>query len=612
MKKIILTLLCLLAIGSLNAANKYRYHTKWISTTSYWGSQTWRNYNYEGNSGSLFSVYYETEDDDSQYYWGSNGEGDWQRVRVTCSNANYKVIRLFITGPGQRNGTKADEKTNCTNGGLYYSTNNVKSGDNAYSNPDRATSRSSMSLKTIEWVGSTNDFTINKIDDNFRGEYFMIFYSKALNSSNYSITVSAEYNPDGVATPTIKIIDKETGKEIPSSEFNWEYVAPCDGKTAGNYPGGIRITSKSEDISGVLNADITIKAADMSSVTVTPSSSTTPPQLEWTGMQVNPMPLFTLTKGSKTLVEGVDYDWYITPTGSSPSAQRVIDAGRYTLVMTGKGNYTGTITRVFDLTKNMSKPEATTGIHFNLPEQILGTGKELKNIDIEIVDSKTKKTLEITDDYNVSYYSDEALTTPVTSMTAEGKYWVKVTGKAPCYSGETKKAFFVVNEYQTVTPTGMPTMTVHVISAGYPVATESPTGVVIPGTVMVARQVSGDPAVAANATAAKIPVDMTVTVGSTNLTFNVVGIENNAFAGCEMIRYIDSDIPEALWTPSSLDRKVPDTPFYGVPVHTLVYLNGSVVSGENYVYKIAPGNYRCEKYHIYEDLSSKQTDFSDD
>ena len=53
MKKIILTLLCLLAIGSLNAANKYRYHTKWISTTSYWGSQTWRNYNYEGNSGSL-------------------------------------------------------------------------------------------------------------------------------------------------------------------------------------------------------------------------------------------------------------------------------------------------------------------------------------------------------------------------------------------------------------------------------------------------------------------------------------------------------------------------------------------------------------------------------
>ena len=46
----------MLAIGTLNAANSYRYHTKWISTASYWGSQSWRNYNYEGNSGSLFSV----------------------------------------------------------------------------------------------------------------------------------------------------------------------------------------------------------------------------------------------------------------------------------------------------------------------------------------------------------------------------------------------------------------------------------------------------------------------------------------------------------------------------------------------------------------------------
>jgi len=623
MKKTILTLLCMLAIGTLNAANSYRYHTKWISTASYWGSQSWRNYNYEGNSGSLFSVYYETEDDDSQEYWGSNGEGNWQKVRVTCGNANYKLIRLFITGPGMRNGSKADQGTNCSNGTLYYSTNDLKSGDNTYNNPDRATSAKSKSLRSIEWVGNSNDFTINKIDDNFRGQYFMIFYSKVFNASNFNVTVSAEYNPGGTK-PTIKVVDKDTGKEIPASEFNWEWVAPCDGTKAGNYAGGIKITSKSDDLSGSFTADVVIKPADMSTVSVTSGSTSTPPSINWTGNQINPISLFTLKKGSTTLAEGVDYDWYITPLGSSTSPQRVIDAGRYTMVMTGKGNFSGTITRVFDVTKPMSMAESTSGIHFNLPEQIL-SGTALKEFNLEIKDTKTNQTLTLGDDYTVKYYAckggggadkyDIGAETTLSSINAEGKYWVKVAGKAPYYSGEINKAFYVVNEFQKVTPTtptGMPEMTMHVTSAGYPVAAESPTGAIVPGTVAVSRSKDDKPAVAANSTAAKIPTNMSSTVADQTITFNVVGIQNNAFAGCDMLRWLDSDIPESLWTPSSLERKVPNTPFYGLPVHTLVYLNGSVVSGENYVYKIAPGNYRCEKYHIYEDLSSKQTDFSDD
>lgn len=88
-------------------------------------------------------------------------------------------------------------------------------------------------------------------------------------------------------------------------------------ESSGIYPGGIKLTSRSEDITGSLYADVTIKAADMSAVNITSTSGTTPPSIDWTGGQLNPMSIFTLKLGSKTLVDGVDYDWYVTPTSTS-------------------------------------------------------------------------------------------------------------------------------------------------------------------------------------------------------------------------------------------------------------------------------------------------------
>ena len=612
MKKTIITLLSLMALGNAHAA--YRYDTGWIETRTNWASGSSRTY-LNGN----FTVTYWTEDDDAQTYWGSNGEGDWQQVR-SRSNGDYKMIRVFITGPGQRNGSKPDESTYTNNGTLYYSSNGGTS--ITPSSISHNSSRSSKNLSTIDWIGNSTDFTIYKIDDNFRGEYFKIFYSKPLNANNYDVIVTANYNPDGAATPVIKVKDKITGETIPASDFDWSYVAPCDGKTAGTYPGGIKLTSRSEDITGSLYADVTIKPADMSTVNVTSTSGTTPPSIDWTGGQLNPMSMFTLKLGSKTLVDGVDYDWYVTPTSTSTSTQRVVDPGRYTLVMVGKGNYQGTITRLFDVTKPMSMAESLSGIHFDLPEQILRGTTGLNTFNLEVKDNKTHQTLLENEDYTLTYYACKGgdgtdkydigtATTTLAGMTTEGKYWVKVAGKAPKYSGEINKAFYVVNQYQTVTPTDMPAVTMLVTDAGYPVAAESPTGAVIPGKVIVSRDKDDNPAIAPASTSAKIPEEMTSTIADKDMTFTVAGIGNDAFAGCATLRWIDSDIPAALWTPASLDRKIANTPFYGLPVHTLVYLNGTTVKGENYIYKITPSSYRCEKYHIYEDVSGKQTEYSD-
>lgn len=612
----------MLAIG--NAHADYRYYTEWISTSSNWSSGSTRY-----NTNNNFAVTYWTEDGDSQEYWGSNGQGNWQKVRFQ-STGDYTIIRVFISGPGQRNGSKPDQDTKVAEneGKLYYSSNGTGNENDVPtitpSSISHNSSRSSKDLKTIDWIGSSKYFTIEKIDDNFRGRYFRIFYSKPLNTTNYEVSVTANYTPGAKATPVVKVKDRATGAIIPASDFEVEYQAPCDGKSAGTFANGIKLTPKTlvNDITGSMLLSITIKPADMSKVTVTSTSTANPAQINWTGSQINPMSNFTLKYGETALVDGVDYDWYITPTSTSTSTQRVVEQGRYTLVMIGKGNYSGTVTKLFDVVKPMSMAEATSGIHFDLPQQILTGATGLSTFNIDVTDKKAKQTLTEGTDYTLTYYpckggdgSDKynigTTATTLSAMTAEGKYWVKVTGKAPKYAGEIDKAFYVVNQYQEVTPTDMPKVTLLVTDPGYPVAAESPTGSVIPGTVIVSRTAADEPAIDPASTSAKIPENMTKEISDQPNTFTIAGIGNGAFAGCATLRWIDSDIPAALWTPSSLDRKIDGTPFFGLPLHTLVYLNGTTVKGENYVYKIASDNYRCEKYHIYEDISGHQTDYSD-
>ena len=621
-KKTLLLLLVMLLATTGTVSAKYRYHTKWIPTATNWASESWRYYDVNGNSGNDFQVYYETEDGDSQEYWGSNGEGNWQKARFQGNS--YKMVRVLITGPGQRNGSKADQDTQCDNGTLYYSSNNVKSGDNAFNEPNRATDRKTKQLTTIEWVGSSTDFTIEKIDDNFRGEYFMIFYSKPFNSNNYTVNVSANYNPGGAAIPDIEIVDILTGETIPASDFDYEYVAPCDGKTAGTFPDGIRLTPRSEDMEGSLLATVVIEPADLSNVTVVKKNpdgqeTTGIPYIYWTGGELDPMAQstlpITLKAGDVTLTPGEDFDYYVTPTGTSTSPQTAVEVGRYTLVITGKGSYVGTLTQLFDIKKDMSKAESITGIHYDLPAQVTkGTG--LTEFNLEVTDNDTHQTLNLDEDYTLNYYTDEGLTnaTTLAAMT-EGKYWVKITGKAPKYDENTymKKAFFVVNEYQTIpATTTSPAIAVRVTDPGFPAATDSPTGEVVPGSILVSQQSDGKPAIATTSTQVEIPADATFTIGETALKFNVLGIANNALVGCNTLRWLDSMIPAETWTPTSLDRTVMDTPFYGIPLHTLVYLFGTNITGENYIYKVGSNDYRSSLYHIYEDVSGKQTKYSDE
>ena len=128
----------------------------------------------------------------------------------------------------------------------------------------------------------------------------------------------------------------------------------------------------------------------------------------------------------------------------------------------------------------------------------------------------------------------------------------------------------------------------------------------------------GDAAVASNAKQVYIPGTQDVSVpnsdeeGNTKITFDVTGIANGAFKGCNEIRYIDGTEIQN-YVPSSLDRAVQNTPFEGLPKQTLVYLSGSTVEGENYIWKTTDeGDFRCETYKIYDDVNGNQLGFNDE
>jgi len=355
-----------------------------------------------------------------------------------------------------------------------------------------------------------------------------------------------------------------------------------------------------------------------------------------------------------TLVKGTDYDVYTT-VESTPGKFK--NEGRYTIVFVGKGNYAGVVTKTFDVKKQLSADEATTGIHYAIPDQILtlnttNSKYELKEFAIEINDTKSHAILRETEDFTLKFFDTEAnadayvnATTAaditaaeanaiaITAITAEGKYYTVISGKDPKYTAKVKKEFYAIKEYQ-LTATAMvdggeaPQVSVRITKAGYP--TYAPVGATAPvkGEVEVAMKpvINTDaattftPCIPIESNRCVIPAGYNMKAGistvfgslTSEYTYDVVGIKNGVFAGCSKLRWIDVQIPAATWTPSSLDRDVIniDTPFCGVSKSAIVYLFGTTVTGENYVYKFGTDDYRCAQYRIYEDLSGEQTQYS--
>ena len=352
-----------------------------------------------------------------------------------------------------------------------------------------------------------------------------------------------------------------------------------------------------------------------------------------------------------TLTKGTDYDVYTT-IENTPN--NVKDAGRYTIVFVGKGNYAGTVTKTFDVKKDLTTAATEAILTYDIPTQIMlyqnnvtnvadiaNATYTLNNLNIQVKDANSHELLYEGEDYTLAYYSeytDETTNTPIVAdhpeqltLTQTGnptstetgnlekKYIVKITGTGTKYTGSKILNFYTLAEYQKtvanasdIDPNKILWYRISTTNPGYPTNA-------LPGAAMnylstAKGQVTvGAPigtAINKETNKLTIPAGNATLVGDKTIEFDVVGIEKYAFAGCNVLRWMDIQIPAATWTPSSLDRNVPDSPFFGLPKPTLVYLFGNNVVGVNYVYKFGGDDLRCAQYHIYEDQSGQQIEYS--
>ena len=394
--------------------------------------------------------------------------------------------------------------------------------------------------------------------------------------------------------------------------------------------------------------DVTIEAQDGSTVDATTGIFTA----KWTGNTINYSDIFKLTFNSSEL-STEEYEVHIYQ-GNTPA--QFLNAGRYTIVFTGKKNFFGTISKMVDVKKDLSTTTTDNVLTYDIPTQIMlyqgnvtdvadiaNATYTLEKLNLKITDANSHELLYEGEDYTLEYYSEynsETDNTPIVTghpeqlaLTQTGNptssetgnmekmYIVRITGTGTKYTGSKNLYFYTLAEYQKTVanasdadPHKILWYRISTTNPGYPTNTTPGANSLstAKGQLTVGAPIGA--AIDKETNKLTIPADHKATVGNMTdpgILFDVVGIEKYSFAGCSVLRWIDSKIPAATWTPISLDRTVPDSPFFGVPKPALVYLFGTTVTGENYVYKFGTDDLRCAQYRIYEDITGQQTLYSE-
>ena len=245
----------------------------------------------------------------------------------------------------------------------------------------------------------------------------------------------------------------------------------------------------------------------------------------------------------------------------------------------------------------------------SLPLQVIPDNTHLKPSmlkDIEVTDGG--KTLVLGVHYTVVVKDKSGSTTYTEDapITDDGIYQAVFQGLAPYYSNSIAKEMPVLFEYNHFAADDA---YYNGHTSGYQIA--EPVSIHVTSGKNLECQV-GDKtgtAVPTDATSATLPGEAVFTFDDKTFTLKVVGIEHNAFDGAANLRYVEASQIKG-FVPETLSREF-DGPFKGLPKQALVYLAGTDIKGENYVYKPGDGDaYYCELFKIYDDLNGSQTGFS--
>ena len=282
--------------------------------------------------------------------------------------------------------------------------------------------------------------------DDMRSVTFMLRdtdKTDAANNASDTATLkfsSANYN-EASGTLTIKIIDKNTDADtlkidVPATVTYGDTVTPSVGESKPAGAGDVTFKFFDEDNHEVLTTaqpfdagtyKVTASCESESTIYTAEATFTVEPreieakdvafdkELTYTGNELTQT--VTVTVNGKTLTVGTDYT-VSDLTGTEP--------GSYPVTVTGTGNYTGTVTKSFEIAKADISSAAIT--YDAGPYGY--TGKEWKP---EVTVSFNSATLTAGNDYTVSYENN------INAGTAK----IIITGIGDHFTGSTEKTFTI-------------------------------------------------------------------------------------------------------------------------------------------------------------------------
>lgn len=283
--------------------------------------------------------------------------------------------------------------------------------------------------------------------DDMRSVTFMLRdtdKTDAANNASDTATLkfsSANYNETSGNTLTIKIINKRTDTEklqidVPATVTYGDTVTPSVGESKPAGAGDVTFKFFDEDNHEVLTTaqpfdagtyKVTASCESESTIYTAEATFTVEPreieakdvafdkELTYTGNELTQT--VTVTVNGKTLTVGTDYT-VSDLTGTEP--------GSYPVTVTGTGNYTGTVTKSFEIAKADISSAAIT--YDAGPYGY--TGKEWKP---EVTVSFNSATLTAGNDYTVSYENN------INAGTAK----IIITGIGDHFTGSTEKTFTI-------------------------------------------------------------------------------------------------------------------------------------------------------------------------
>ena len=160
----------------------------------------------------------------------------------------------------------------------------------------------------------------------------------------------------------------------------------------------VTVKGKAPYYNGSVSKTFTIKPAPISKATVGALAAKT-----YTGAAIKPAP--TVKFGGKTLVKGTDY---------SVAYKNNTNAGTATVTITGKGNFTGTVNKIFTIKPASLKAAKISGL-----KDMLYTGKAITQTPVVKLGTRTLKA---GTDYTVKYAQNTNVGTATVTFTGKGNY----------------------------------------------------------------------------------------------------------------------------------------------------------------------------------------------